>query len=73
MIVDNIEILLMNQRREYAMKLDIVKMRIFFDLRISLFRDLIFHVIFHALRLIHKQFLFFQSDDFNSSSSCTNA
>jgi hypothetical protein len=73
MIIDNIEILLMNQRRKYAMKLDIVKMKISFDLRISLFRDLIFHVISHALRLVHKQFLLLQSDDINSSMSCTNA
>ena len=30
LVIDKIEILLMNQKKDYAMKLDVVKMRVFF-------------------------------------------
>jgi histone-lysine N-methyltransferase SETD2 len=46
MMMNNIEILLMNQRKEYATKFDETKMRVFFDLKISSFRDLLSHVYF---------------------------
>ena len=40
-VIDNIEILLMNQRKEYVINFDIVKMRMFFYLQLFLFRELI--------------------------------
>jgi hypothetical protein len=71
MMMNNIEILLMNQRREYAMKLDDAKMRVSFDLKISSFRDLISHVTFHALRKIFNQYLLIEKSDY--SSVCTHS
>ena len=71
LVIDKIEILLMNQRKNYAMKFDVVKMRMFFDFQIFLFRDLIFKVFSHVLRLIHKQYQLIQTS--NYSTNCINA
>ena len=70
-MIDKIEILLMNQKKNYAMKFDVVKMRMFFDFQILLFRDLIFKIFSHALRLIHKQYQLIQIS--NYSINCINA
>ncbi len=71
MMMNNIEILLMNQRKNYAMKLNDAKMRVSFDLKISSFRDLILHVISHVLRLIFNQYLLIEKSD--HSSVCTHS
>ncbi len=57
MMRNNIELLLMNQRKEYTTKFDETKMRVSFDLKISSFKDLISHVTFHALRMIFNQYI----------------
>ncbi len=57
MMMNNIEILLMNQRKEYATKFDETKMRVSFDLKISSFKDLLSHVISYALRIIFNQYV----------------
>jgi hypothetical protein len=71
MMMNNIEILLMNQRKKYIIKLNIAKMKMFFDFWISLFREFIFQISSHALRFIHKQFFFLQIE--NYFTICTNA
>ncbi len=70
MMMNNIEILLMNQRKEYATKFDETKMRVSFDLKISSFKDLISHVISHALRMIFNQYVLI--DQSNHSFVCTH-
>ncbi len=70
MMMNNIEILLMNQRKEYATKFDETKIRVSFDLKISSFKDLISHVISHALRMIFNQYVLI--DQSNYSSVCTH-
>jgi hypothetical protein len=70
MMMNNIEILLMNQRKEYATKFDETKMRVSFDLKISSFKDLISHVTFHALRMIFNQYVLI--DQSNHSFVCTH-
>ncbi len=51
-------------------KLDTKKMWVSFDFQISLFRDLISHVISHVLRMIYNQYRLFEKNDHNSQ--CTN-
>ena len=70
-MIDKIEILLMNQKKNYAIKLDVVKMRVFFDLQIFLFRGVISKISSHVLRLIYKQYFLIQKKDY--SSICINA
>ena len=65
LVIDKIEILLMNQKKDYAIKLDVAKMRVFFDFQISLFRDLISKIFPHALRLIYKQYLLIQKKNYS--------
>ncbi len=65
-MMNNIEILLMNQRKKYAKKLDDAKMRVFFDLKISSFRDLVSQVTFHALRIIFNQYCWIEKSDHSS-------
>jgi hypothetical protein len=65
MMMNNIEIFLMNQQTEYAMKLNDAKMRVFFDLKISSFRDLVSHVTFHVLRKIFNQYLLIEKSDYS--------
>ena len=60
MMIDEIEMLLMNQRKKYHFKVETAKMRVFFRYQILLFRDFIFKVTSYALNLIYKQFLFAQ-------------
>lgn len=48
-IVDKIEMLLINQQKEYFFRIKTVKMQMFFKFQTLLFRDLIFKVIFYAL------------------------
>ena len=71
LVIDKIEILLMNQKKNYVIKLDVVKMRVFFDFQILLFRDLISKFFSHVLRLIYKQYLLIQKEDY--SPICINA
>ncbi len=70
MMMNNIEILLMNKRKEYALKLNDAKMRVSFDLKIASFRDLISHVTSHVLRMIFNQYLLLEKS--NHSSVCTH-
>lgn len=53
-VVNKIEILLMNQRKEYAIKIEDAKMRVLFDLQIPLFHGLVSHITPHALRMIYR-------------------
>ncbi len=70
MMMNNIEILLMNQRKEYATKFDETKMRVSFDLKISSFKNLLSHVIFYTLRMIFNQYVLI--DQSNHSIVCTH-
>lgn len=70
-VVDGIEVLLMNQRREYDFKVEIAKMRMPFRYQIFLFRGLIFKVTPHALNLIYQQFFFTQREE--HLPNCTHA
>ncbi len=70
-MIDNIKILLMNQRKEYATKFDETKMHVFFDLKISSFKNIISHVIFHALRMIFDQYVLINQS--NHSTVCTHS
>ena len=57
LVVENIEVLLMNQRKEHAVRIDSAKMRVPFDLQIPLFRGLISKVsIFHASILSYQYY-----------------
>ncbi len=70
-MMNNIEIFLMNQRKKYAMKLDETKMRVFFEFKISSFRDLISHVTSHVLRKIFNQYFLIEKSD--HSFVCTHS
>ncbi len=51
-IVDCIELMLLNQRNDYLIVFDEVKMRLAHDLRLPIFRDLHAQIILFALRKI---------------------
>ena len=54
-IVDCIELMLLNQRNDYLIVFDEVKMRLAHDLRLPIFRDLHAQIIPFALRKILSQ------------------
>ena len=71
LVVENIEMLLLNQRKEYAIKLDSAKMRVPFDLQIPLFRGIISAVTPYAMRMIYNQYKLIDTPDW--SPNCTHS
>ena len=65
LIIENIEMFFMNQRKKYAFKLNVVEMQMSFDLQIFLFRDFISKIISYVLRIIYNQFKLLNIFDFN--------
>jgi hypothetical protein len=54
-IVDCIELMLLNQRNDYLIVFDEIKMHLTHDLRLSIFRDLHAQIIFFVLQKILSQ------------------
>ena len=56
-MVDNLDILLINQRETYLLDFENAKMRLPHRLRLSIYINLIGHITPYAFKLIHDQYL----------------
>ena len=56
-VVDNLDVLLINQREIYFLHMDDAKQRISHRLRLSIYTNLLGHITPYALKLIHEEYL----------------